>query len=189
MTAAWRQIERTLTTIDAEEQAAEIAEAETWLRTADNQNLPQQMHARQPHATNEELTDDKSAPVPELKAELDAASAAADEQDDPASEQATTEEKAVDDVAARQAEARRREWDPLVKRQRVPPQEKIVAALIVWAKPLFRHDVNPNRDDLIKLHRGQFGVIRGINEKTMAAPRKKWASEASKQGGAPTHRT
>jgi len=125
--------------------------------------------------------DDKPVPVPELEAELDAASAAADEQDDPVSEQVTTEAATVDDVAARQAEARRREWDPLVNKQRGNQKQRVIAALMVWAKPQYTPGVNPNPRALLERHRAKYGKLPRITEVTMRPIRAKLAPDEAKR--------
>jgi hypothetical protein len=65
-----------------------------------------------------------------------------------------------------------------------------VPSLIDWAREGWGHDLNklPNCNELLKLHRTQFGKQLGINEKTMRPVRRTLAPEKAKRGGAPTHR-
>jgi hypothetical protein len=86
----------------------------------------------------------------------------------------------ADDPAAKRAP-----WEALVKRHR--GKDKVVAALKAWAAVRFGKDL-PGRGDLLKVHRTDFGVILGINEKTMGLVRKALASDKSKLGGTPAHR-
>lgn len=57
-----------------------------------------------------------------------------------------------------------------------------------WAAWKYRDIELPGRKPLLDVFRGQFGTVRFVNEKTMAALRAIIATEAQKKGGAPTHR-
>ena len=65
-----------------------------------------------------------------------------------------------------------------------------VAKLIDWARPMCGDDPQklPNRTELLRLFREQFGRVSGINEKTMREVRRQLASPEARRGGARMHR-
>ena len=65
-----------------------------------------------------------------------------------------------------------------------------VPKLIDWARSRWGEDLQklPNRFELLRLFRQQFGRVSGINEKTMRDVRRHLASQEARRGGAPTHR-
>jgi hypothetical protein len=65
-----------------------------------------------------------------------------------------------------------------------------VPKLIDWARSIWGEDIQklPNRIELVRVFRGQFGRVSGINEKTMREVRRQLASREAQRGGAPTHR-
>jgi hypothetical protein len=65
-----------------------------------------------------------------------------------------------------------------------------VPKLIDWARSRWGEDIQklPNRPELLRIFRGQFGRVLGINEKTMREVRRQLASREAQRGGAPTHR-
>jgi hypothetical protein len=69
------------------------------------------------------------------------------------------------------------------------PQEKRRNALHEWGRKHWPDGNLPGRDDLLTAHRGEFGTVKGINELVMRKLRVELASDASKQGGAPAHRS
>jgi len=65
-----------------------------------------------------------------------------------------------------------------------------VPKLIDWARSIWGEDIQklPNRIELVRVFRGQFGRVSGINEKTMREVRRQLASREAQRGGAPMHR-
>ena len=65
-----------------------------------------------------------------------------------------------------------------------------LAKLLEWAPTTCGGDLDKllSRDELLRLHRKQFGPIRGISQEIMRKVREQLASKRSKQGGLPTHR-
>jgi hypothetical protein len=65
-----------------------------------------------------------------------------------------------------------------------------VPRLIDWARSKWGEDIQqlPNRPELLRTFRAQFGRVLGINEKTMREVRRQLASREARRGGAPTHR-
>jgi hypothetical protein len=61
-----------------------------------------------------------------------------------------------------------------------------VPKLVDWARSRWGEDLQklPNRGELLRLFREQFGRVFGINEKTMRAVRRQLATAESRQGGA-----
>jgi hypothetical protein len=65
-----------------------------------------------------------------------------------------------------------------------------VPKLIDWARSRWGEDIQklPSRPELLRIFRGQFGRVLGINEKTMREVRRRLASREAQRGGAPMHR-
>jgi hypothetical protein len=65
-----------------------------------------------------------------------------------------------------------------------------VPKLIGWARSEWGDDPEqlPNRAQLLKIFREQFGRVLGVNEHTMREVRRQLAPERARRGGAPTHR-
>jgi hypothetical protein len=65
-----------------------------------------------------------------------------------------------------------------------------VPKLIDWVRTNWGNDAQelPNRDELLRAFRGQFGRVLGINQKTMREVRRQAASREARHGGAPMHR-
>jgi hypothetical protein len=65
-----------------------------------------------------------------------------------------------------------------------------VPKLVDWARSKWGNGSQklPNRFELLRLFRKQFGRVSGINEKTMREVRRQLASREARRGGAPTHR-
>jgi hypothetical protein len=62
--------------------------------------------------------------------------------------------------------------------------------LIDWAQSIWGEDIQklPNRVELVRVFREQFGRVSGICEKEMRAVRRQLASRGARRGGAPMHR-
>jgi hypothetical protein len=62
--------------------------------------------------------------------------------------------------------------------------------LIDWARSRWGEDIQklPSRPELLRIFRGQFGRVFGINEKTMREVRRQLAPREARRGGAPMHR-
>ena len=84
-------------------------------------------------------------------------------------------------------------------RDRQPVSEKIekwdsagdpVPKLIDWARSKWGDGTQalPNRDELLREFREQFGQVLGVNEKVMREVRRRLASSEARRGGAPGHR-
>lgn len=63
-----------------------------------------------------------------------------------------------------------------------------VPKLIDWARSKWGSQKLPNRAELLKTFREQFGRVLGINEKEMRRVRTQLASREARRGGAPMHR-
>jgi hypothetical protein len=65
-----------------------------------------------------------------------------------------------------------------------------VPKLIDWAQSRWGEDIQklPGRADLLRIFRGQFGRVFGINDKTMREVRRQLAPRRARRGGAPMHR-
>jgi hypothetical protein len=65
-----------------------------------------------------------------------------------------------------------------------------VPKLIDWAQSRWGEDIQklPGRADLLRIFRGQFGRVFGINDKTMREVRRRLAPRRARRGGAPMHR-
>lgn len=63
-----------------------------------------------------------------------------------------------------------------------------VPKLIDWARSKWGSQKLPNRAELLKTFREQFGRVLGINEKEMRHVRTQLASREARRGGAPMHR-
>jgi hypothetical protein len=84
-------------------------------------------------------------------------------------------------------------------RHRQPLSEKIekwdsggdpVPKLIDWARSKWGDGTQalPNRNELLRIFREQFGQVLGVNEKVMREVRRRLASPEARRGGAPGHR-
>jgi hypothetical protein len=65
-----------------------------------------------------------------------------------------------------------------------------VPKLIDWAQSRWGEDIQklPGRAELLRIFRGQFGRVFGINDKTMREVRRQLAPRQARRGGAPMHR-
>jgi hypothetical protein len=65
-----------------------------------------------------------------------------------------------------------------------------IPELIEWALSQWGNDLQklPNRSELLRIFREQYGRVLGINEHTMREVRRQLASKEARRGGAPTHR-
>lgn len=65
-----------------------------------------------------------------------------------------------------------------------------VPKLIAWARSHWGNDAQelPNRDELLRAFRRQFGRVLGVNQKTMREVRRRLASREARRGGAQRHR-
>lgn len=61
--------------------------------------------------------------------------------------------------------------------------------LVQWARSRWGDTTRrlPGRDELLQMHRQEFGRVPGISEKAMRDLRRALASEKARRGGAPTH--
>jgi hypothetical protein len=69
------------------------------------------------------------------------------------------------------------------------PQEKRRNAFHAWGQKHWPDGNLPGREDLLTAHRAEFGTVKGVSELVMRELRAELASDASKQGGAPAHRS
>jgi hypothetical protein len=87
----------------------------------------------------------------------------------------------------------RAQVDSLAKETQFEPWDETgdpLPKLLDWAPTTCGGDLDKlrSRDELLRLHRKQFGPVRGISQEIMRVVRRQLAPERSKQGGLPTHR-
>jgi len=85
--------------------------------------------------------------------------------------------------------ARPGELECPVTREQFVNSRDLVPLLAQWARWKYGSGKLPGRNQLLADHRSEFGRILGISEPIIRRLRGVLASEAAKQGGAPTHRS
>lgn len=81
----------------------------------------------------------------------------------------------------------------LVRERQFEPWDRAgdqLPKLLAWAPTTCGGNLDelPGRDELLRLHRKQFGPVRGVNQHLMREVRNHLAPEQSRRGGVPTHR-